>query len=148
MTAENALEILLVEDNDNDAEFTLRVFKKNKLASNIVRVKDGEEALDFILAKGEYKNRNIDNKPNLILLDLKLPKVDGLEVLEKVREDERVNEIPIVMLTSSKEERDRMKSYKLGVNSYIVKPVDFSSFREAIRGIGYYWLVLNEQPHS
>jgi len=146
MLEQNGVQILLVEDNPSDAELTIRALKKYNVANNIVHVKDGEEALDFIFARGDYKERKVENGPKVILLDLKLPKVDGLEVLKAIKSDERTKTIPVVVLTSSKEEKDMVVSYKLGVNSYIVKPVDFDKFAEAIRDIGLYWLLLNQKP--
>jgi len=143
----NKVEILLVEDNPTDVELTLRVLKKHNLANKVHVVRDGAEALDFIFATGSYKDRKIDQKPKVVLLDLKLPKVDGLEVLRKVKSDERTKDIPVVVLTSSKEEQDKIKSYRLGVNSYIVKPVDFGQFTEAVRELGLYWVLLNEPPY-
>jgi two-component system, response regulator len=140
------VEILLVEDNPNDAELAIRAFKKNNLCNNLVRVSDGEEALDFIFARKSYMSRNRLNIPRLILLDLKLPKIDGLEVLKALKEDNLTRLVPIVVLTSSNEENDMIESYKLGVNSYIVKPVDFDKFIESVRDIGLYWLLLNQQP--
>jgi CheY-like chemotaxis protein len=142
----NEVEILLVEDNPNDAELAMRALKKNKLANNVIRVSDGEEALDFIFARGQYKTRERLNIPKLILLDLKLPKVDGLELLKIIKADQVTKLIPVVVLTSSKEEKDMIESYRLGVNSYIVKPVDFDKFIESVRNIGFYWLLLNQQP--
>lgn len=139
-------EILLVEDNPNDAELTISSLKKNNLANNIFIVEDGEEALDFLFAKGKYSERNINEKPKLILLDLKLPKIDGLEVLREIKADEKTRTIPVVVLTSSCEESDIIRSYKIGVNSYIVKPVDFDKFSTAISDLGLYWLVLNQPP--
>lgn len=144
--ANHEVEILLVEDNPNDAELALRAFTKNKLANNVVRVCDGEEALDYIFARGRYNYRDRLNIPKLILLDLKLPKVDGLEVLKIIKGDAVTKLIPVVVLTSSHEENDMVESYRLGVNSYIVKPVDFDKFIEAVRNIGLYWLLLNQQP--
>lgn len=147
MTDPNQVEILLVEDNPHDAELALRALKKNKVANQIKVVTDGVEALDFIFARGDYSERDIANGPRLILLDLKLPKVDGLEVLKAVKSDPRTKHIPIVVLTSSKEERDIVESYRLGVNSYIVKPVDFDKFVEAVKRLGFYWLLLNQSPN-
>ena len=144
---EQDVEILLVEDNPNDAELTMRALKKHNLANKVHLVKDGAEALDFIYAEGEYSDRELENRPNVILLDLKLPKVDGLEVLKRLKEDERTKMIPVVMLTSSKEEEDMVKSYKLGVNSYIVKPVEFEKFMTSVEKLGLYWLLLNKQPY-
>ncbi|MFA6979773.1 MAG: response regulator [Ignavibacteriaceae bacterium] len=146
MVNQNEVEILLVEDNPNDAELAIRAMRKNNIANKVVHVMDGEEALDFIFAKGLFSDRNIENNPKVILLDLKLPKIDGLEVLKTVKSDERTKSIPVVVLTSSKEEKDIVKSYALGVNSYIVKPVDFDKFIEAVREIGLYWLLLNQLP--
>ncbi len=144
MNSNTEVEILLVEDNPNDAELALRALKKNNLANNVVVVSDGEEALDFVFARGKYAHRQIENGPRVILLDLKLPKVDGLEVLRLVKVDPRTKAIPVIVLTSSKEEKDIVESYKLGVNSYILKPVDFDKFVEAVKDIGYYWLLLNQ----
>jgi len=141
------VEILLVEDNPTDVELTLRTLKKYNLANHVEVVTDGAEALDFIFATGAYKDRKIDKKPKVILLDLKLPKVDGLEVLRKIKSDERTKDIPVVVLTSSKEEQDRIESYRLGVNSYIVKPVDFTQFSKAVSKLGLYWVLLNEPPY-
>ena len=141
------VEILLVEDNPTDVELTLRALKKRNLANKVHVVRDEAEALDFIFATGSYKGREINHKPKVILLDLKLPKVDGLEVLRKIKSDERTKDIPVVVLTSSKEEKDRIESYKLGVNSYIAKPVDFNQFTKAVSELGLYWLLLNELPY-
>jgi len=146
MSNGNAFEILLVEDNPNDVELTLRALKKHHLANKVHVVKDGAEALDYIFAAGGYEMRDLNHRPKLILLDLKLPKVDGLEVLRRIKSDERTRTIPVVVLTSSREESDMVASYKLGVNSYIVKPVDFNKFIEAVGELGLYWLLLNEQP--
>ena len=142
----NHVEILLVEDNPNDLELALHALKRNNLANHIEIARDGAEALDFIFATGVYAHRDINKIPKLILLDLKLPKVDGLEVLQRVKSDPRTRTIPVVVLTSSREERDIVESYKLGVNSYIVKPVDFEQFTEAVRNLGLYWLLLNQPP--
>lgn len=142
----NEVEILLVEDNPSDAELTLRALKRRNLANKVHVVKDGAEALDFIFATGAYINRDIDNPPKVVLLDLKLPKVDGLEVLRRIKSDKRTKVIPVVVLTSSREEKDIVESYKLGVNSYIVKPVDFDKFVQAISELGLYWLLLNQPP--
>ncbi|WP_094226687.1 response regulator [Methanolobus psychrotolerans] len=144
MCAENEVEILLVEDNSNDAELALRALKKNNIANNIVVLGDGEQALDFIYGRGEFADRDVNAHPRLILLDLKLPKIDGLEVLKVIKSDMDTKAIPVVMLTSSKEECDIVESYRLGVNSYIVKPVDFDNFVESINKIGFYWLLMNE----
>jgi len=142
----NEVEILLVEDNPNDAELTMRALKKHNLANRVVLITDGEEALDFIFARGAYKNRKVENHPKVILLDLKLPKVDGLEVLRACKSDPRTKIIPVVVLTSSKEERDLVESYRLGANSYITKPVDFDKFVESVSELGLYWLLLNQPP--
>ena len=146
MIDQSAVEILLVEDNPQDAEMAIRALRKNNLANNVALVTDGEEALDFIFARGAYSGRKIENGPKVILLDLKLPKVDGLEVLKAVKSDPRTKIIPVIALTSSSEEKDIIESYRLGVNSYIVKPVDFDKFVEAIKGLGFYWLLLNQSP--
>lgn len=140
------VEILLVEDNPNDAELALRALKKNHLANHLVHVADGEEALDFLFARGAFSHRQIENGPKVIILDLKLPKVDGLEVLQIMKNDPRTKIIPVVVLTSSKEEKDVIESYRLGVNSYIVKPVDFDKFIAAVKDLGMYWLLLNQPP--
>jgi len=142
----NEVEILLVEDNPNDAELTLRSLKKHNVTNKILWVKDGAEALDFIFSTGAYSERTIEDIPKVVLLDLKLPKLDGLEVLRKMKSDERTRIIPVVVLTSSQEEQDRVNSYKLGVNSYIVKPVEFEKFVSAIEKLGLYWLLLNRPP--
>jgi two-component system, response regulator len=142
----NEVEILLVEDNPSDAELTKRALKKNNLANRVFHVKDGEEALEFIFAKGAYSGRSIENTPRVILLDLKLPKVNGIEVLQQIKADERTKNIPVVVLTSSREDSDLAKCYELGVNSYIVKPVEFDNFVKAISDLGFYWLLLNQTP--
>jgi CheY-like chemotaxis protein len=139
----NGVEILLVEDNPSDVELALHALKRHHLANHIEVVRDGAEALDFIFCTGAYAQRNAQDNPRVILLDLKLPKVDGLEVLQRVKSDARTRMIPVVILTSSREERDIVESYQLGVNSYIVKPVDFEQFTEAVRQLGLYWLLLN-----
>jgi two-component system, response regulator len=140
------VEILLIEDNPQDAELTIRALKKNNMANNIHHVKDGAEALDFIFGSGAYASRKVENGPKVVLLDLKLPKVDGLEVLKKMKSDERTQMIPVVALTSSKEDRDVLASYKLGINSYIVKPVQFEKFTESVKQLGLYWLLVNKTP--
>ncbi len=142
--AENPLEILLVEDNLNDAELSLYALKKFKIANSIYHARDGEEALSYLFDVSESESRR--QIPRLILLDLKLPKVDGLEVLRKLKSDPRTHSVPVVVLTSSREERDIIESYHLGVNSYIVKPIDFEQFTEAVRNVGLYWLLLNQSP--
>jgi CheY-like chemotaxis protein len=140
------MEILLVEDSPADAELALRTLRKQNLANQLHLVRDGAEALDFIFATGAYAHRNVRNGPKVVLLDLKLPKVDGLEVLRRIKGDPRTKHIPIVIMTSSREERDVIESYKLGVNSYVVKPVDFEQFAEAVADLGLYWLLLNQPP--
>lgn len=146
MTKHDCAEILLVEDNPLDVELTLRAFKKNKLANPIIVAKDGSEALDFLYRRGIYAGRSCTDMPRVILLDLKLPKVDGLEVLRDIKHNERLKKIPVVVLTSSHEDKDIIESYGLGVNSYIVKPVEFDKFIVAIAEIGMYWLVMNVCP--
>ena len=143
----DSVEILLVEDNPDDAELAQRALKRNGATQNIFLVKDGARALDFIFATGEFESRDINVHPRVILLDLKLPLVDGLEVLGKIKSDERTRLIPVVMLTSSQEERDIIESYRLGVNSFIVKPVDFNDYMKAISEVGQYWLTLNHPLH-
>ena len=140
----NEVEILLVEDNPRDLELTLRVLRKNNLANSVVTVSDGEQALDFVFGRGKYAGRDVTSGPKVMFLDLKLPKVDGLEVLRLLRADPRTRLVPVVILTSSKEEQDLIRGYSLGANSYIRKPVDFNQFIEAVRQLGLYWLVLNE----
>jgi two-component system response regulator len=143
---ENTVEILLVEDNPNDAELTIHALRENNLSNHIEWLHDGAEALEFIFGSGGYAGRDISDKPRVILLDLKMPKVDGLEVLRRIKGDPRTKSIPVVVMTSSHEERDVVESYKLGVNSYIIKPVDFEQFNEAVRTLGLYWLLLNQAP--
>jgi len=138
--------ILLVEDNPDDAELTMYALKKNNITNEVVVAKDGEEALDYIFCTGAYDSRDPDIRPVVVLLDLHLPKIDGIEVLERLRADERTKLTPVVMLTSSKEEQDRLDSYRLRANSYIKKPVDFEQFADAVRQLGIYWLLLNEPP--
>jgi len=143
----NSVEVLLVEDNINDAELAIRELKKHSLSNNLFHVKDGEEALEFILATGRYEGkRDMQKPPKLILLDIQMPKVNGIEVLQQIKSDERTKSIPIVILTSSKEDPDIKKCYTLGANSYIVKPVNFVGFAEAIKNLGFYWLLLNQPP--
>ncbi len=146
MVSNNQVEILLIEDNPSDAELTLRALKKHNLANKVLWLKDGAEALDYIFATGSYVGRDINHIPKVILLDLKLPKISGIEVLQKIKEDGRAKTIPVVVLTSSREEKDMVESYKLGVNSYIVKPVGFEKFIDAVSEIGLYWLLLNNIP--
>jgi two-component system response regulator len=136
-------EILLVEDNINDAELAIRALRKNNVANNLVHLPDGAEALDYLFGKGKYAGRNINNKPKVILLDLKMPKVGGIEVLKRIKAVEETKTIPVVVLTSSKENLDLEEAYQLGANSYIVKPVDFENFKKAVAEIGTYWLVYN-----
>lgn len=142
----NVVDVLLVEDNPTDAELTLRAFKKHNLSNKVFLVKDGAEALEFIFATGKYSYRSVNDPPKVIILDLMLPKVNGLEVLRKVRSDEHTRLIPVVILTSSREEKDIMESYKLGVNSYITKPLEFDGFIKAVSEVGLYWLLLNKPP--
>ena len=146
MNGQSEVETLLVEDNPYDAELALRALKKSNLANHLAVVTDGEEALDFIFGRGAYGDRKVESGPRVVILDLKLPKVDGLEVLRAIKSDPRTKVIPVVVLTSSKEEKDVIGSYRLGVNSYIVKPVDFDKFVEAVRNLGRYWLLLNQPP--
>ena len=140
-----SVDILLVEDNPNDAELAMRALRKGKLANHITWVKDGAEALEFIFRTGAYAKRP-DQNPKLILLDLKLPKVDGIEVLKRLKADDRTRAIPVVMVTSSAEGRDIVESYKLGVNSYVVKPVEFEQFSETVAKAGFYWMLVNKTP--
>jgi two-component system, response regulator len=140
----NIIEILIVEDNPSDAELTVRALKKNNLANNMFVVEDGQEAIDFLFCKGKYSDRNIENPPKVILLDLKLPKISGLEVLRMIKSDPRTADIPVVVVTSSQEEPDIKEAYKLNVNSYVVKPVDFMQFVEAMGTLGLYWLLINQ----
>jgi two-component system response regulator len=146
MMASHYVEILLVEDNPNDAELSLYALKKHHVANRIHLAKDGADALDFLFATGKYEGRSVEDTPKVILLDLKLPKIDGLAVLRRIKEDPRTRQIPVVVLTSSHEERDIISSYNLGVNSYIVKPIDFEQFSESVRQLGLYWVLLNEPP--
>ncbi len=138
--------VLLVEDNPDDVELTLRAFKKYKIMNEVVVAKDGAEALDFLFCKGKYAGRDANNLPEVILLDLKLPKVNGLEVLQRLRSDERTRHLPVIILTSSNEERDLIDGYKLGANSYVQKPVDFFQFSDAVGQLGVYWLLVNKSP--
>jgi two-component system response regulator len=140
------IEILLVEDNPSDIELTLHALRKENLSTNIHVVRDGEEALDFLFCRGDYGDRSTEHPPKLVLLDLKLPKIDGLEVLRTLKSDPRTRAIPITILTSSREDRDLVEGYKTGVNSYIQKPVDFNQFRETVKHLGLYWLAMNQSP--
>jgi len=142
----NEVEILLVEDNPHDAELTIRALKKHNLANKLVHVKDGAEAIDFVFSEGAYAQRRIQNGPKVVLLDLKLPKVDGIEVLRRIKSDERTKVIPVVVMTSSREGRDLTECYQLGVNGYVVKPVEFEDFARAVSQLGLYWMLLNETP--
>ena len=135
--------ILLVEDNPDDEALTLRALKKNNIANKVIVARDGVEALDYLFGEGTHEGRDLSDQPQVILLDLKLPKVDGLEVLKRIREDDRTRRLPVVILTTSNEDRDIFRSYDLGANSYIRKPVDFGQFMEAVRQLGLYWLILN-----
>lgn len=140
------IEILLIEDNMNDAELTIRALKKNNLANKLVHLKDGAEAIDFMFAEGNYFSRKVENVPKVILLDLKMPKVNGIEVLKKIKADERTKKIPVVILTSSNEDPDIQECYRLGVNSYVVKPVQFEQFVKSVSELGLYWMILNQPP--
>ena len=138
------IEIVLIEDNPSDAEMTIRALKKNNVSNNIIHLEDGAEALEFFFGTGKYENRNISVKPKVVLLDLKMPKVNGIEVLQKIKTDDRTKSIPIVILTSSKEDPDIKTCYELGANSYIVKPVGFENFTKSITDLGVYWMLLNQ----
>ena len=142
----NEPEILLVEDSQEDVDLTLHTLRREKLANKIFIVRDGEEALDFLFCRAAFADRSFDHYPKLVLLDLKLPKVNGMQVLQQLKNDPRTKSIPVVILTSSKEERDLIDSYNLGANSYIQKPVDFEQFRQTVKQMGLYWLVTNQSP--
>jgi Response regulator containing a CheY-like receiver domain and an HD-GYP domain len=145
--SQNSVELLLVEDNVHDAELAIRHLTKNNLANNLYHVKDGEEALEFIFGTGRYASRQgVMQRPRIVLLDIQMPKVNGIEVLQKLKSDPRTRSIPVVILTSSKEDPDIQTCYDLGANSYIVKPVNFEGFAMAIKNLGYYWLLLNQPP--
>ncbi len=139
-------DILLVEDSPEDAELAIHALRREHLANNIFIARDGEEALDFLFCRGPFAERCFDHPPKLVLLDLKLPKVDGIEILRQLKDDPRTKAIPVVVLTSSKEERDLIRSYDLGANSYIQKPVDFEQFRQTVKTVGLYWMVINRRP--
>jgi two-component system, response regulator len=148
MTDSHEVEILFVEDNPHEAELTIRSLRKHNLVNKLKHIDDGAEALDFIFSRGIYASREHSPNPKLIILDLKLPKVDGLEILRQLKADKRTRIIPVVVLTSSQEEKDVIESYRLGVNSYIVKPVNFESFGKAVADLGLYWVILNHSPHA
>jgi CheY-like chemotaxis protein len=145
---DGSVDILMVEDNADDEALTLHELRKYHLTNRIQVVRDGREALEYIFCTGRYATRDIKDQPHVILLDIKLPFVDGLEILKRIKQDERTRTVPVVMLTSSREERDLIESYRLGVNSYIVKPVDFDKFKESARTLGMYWLLLNRPPKA
>lgn len=140
------IEILLVEDSPEDAVLTIRALKKHNLANNLIHLSDGQEALDFIFAKGKFSDREVGDQPKVIFLDLKMPKVDGLQVLQAIKVDERTKLIPVVIMTSSKEDKDIQECYRLGANSYVVKPVGFDNFSKAVTELGLYWLLVNQPP--
>ena len=140
------IEVLLVEDNLGDAEMTIRALTKNNLANRLLHVNDGAKALDFLFAEGDYLGRDVENLPHVILLDLKMPKINGLQVLKKIKNDPRTRNIPVVMLTSSKEDPDIEECYRLGVNGYVVKPVEFDEFQKVISSLGFYWMIVNQPP--
>lgn len=140
------IEILLIEDSEFDAELTIWALKKVNLANRLVHLKDGQQALDFIFGQGDYEGRDVHDTPKVIMLDIKMPKVDGIEVLRQIKADPRTRSIPVVIMTSSKEDTDILKSYQLGVNSYVVKPVDFEKFSRAVSDLGLYWLITNQPP--
>ena len=146
MTDTDAVDILLVEDNPQDAELTIRALKKHNLANRLITVEDGAEALDFIFCRGKYATRNNGQSPKVVLLDLKLPKVSGLDVLRALKQDEKTRAIPVVIVTSSREDPDIKTAYALGANSYVVKPVDFDAFAESVSSLGLYWLLVNQPP--
>lgn len=147
MNSNHDVEILLVEDNMDDAELTIRSLKKVNLANKLVHLKDGAEALDFLFARGSFSGRNMSDIPKVILLDIKMPKVDGIEVLRQIKAAEATRNIPVVIMTSSREQQDVINSYSLGVNSYVVKPVEFQHFAKAVSELGLYWLLVNETLH-
>ncbi len=144
MTDKEVVDILIVEDDPRDAELTLRALRKNNLANHVYVAEDGEEALDFFFCRGKFAERNLNSPPKVVLLDLKLPKIDGLEILKIIKKDNRTMHIPVVIVTSSKEEHDIKKAYEMGANSYVVKPVDFDTFVNAMSSLGLYWLLVNQ----
>jgi two-component system response regulator len=146
MTIQATVDVLLVEDNPRDAEMTLRALRKRNLANRLVHVRDGQEALDWLLGNGAHAGRDPSIRPKVVLLDLKRPKVDGIEVLRAIRANEITRMLPVVVITSSREEQDVIETYKLGVNSYVVKPVEFDNFSEAVAALGHYWLLINQEP--
>lgn len=146
MEEERIVDVILVEDNPCDEELTLDALQTHKLANRVKVLRDGQEALDYLFGTGKYEGRDLCERPKVILLDLKLPKVDGIEVLRRIRGDERTRTLPVVVLTSSNEHRDRIRSYDLGVNSYIVKPVEFEKFADAVSTLGFYWVLMNSAP--
>jgi two-component system response regulator len=146
MTDDNALDILIVEDNPRDLEMTLRALRRHSLANHVLAVRDGEAALDYLFGRGEYEGRDRSRTPGVIFLDLKLPKVDGIEVLRAIKADAQLRATPVVMVTSSDEERDRVRTYDLGVNSYVVKPIEFDAFSKTIADLGFYWVAVNHGP--
>lgn len=148
MMNNNEVEILLVEDSMDDAEMTIRALKKINLANNLVHVEDGQEALDYLFGNGNFSNRELSKQPKVILLDIKMPRVDGIEVLRLIKSNEATRMIPVVIMTSSGEEKDMIATYSLGVNSYVIKPVNFESFAKAVSDLGLYWLLTNQIPNS
>ncbi|OGG54300.1 MAG: two-component system response regulator [Candidatus Handelsmanbacteria bacterium RIFCSPLOWO2_12_FULL_64_10] len=146
MATAHDVEILLVEDNPRDVELTLRALKRHNLGNRVVTAKDGAEALDFLFARGDFAGRSDESQPKVVFLDLKMPKIDGLEVLRQIRSNERTKTLPVVVMTSSREEQDIVEAYKLGVNSYVVKPMEFEQFAKTIAELGYYWVATNQPP--
>lgn len=144
---QKAVELLLVEDSPNDAELIIRALKRSNICNSIAHLKDGEEAIDYVFARGKYSSRKIEDTPRVILLDLKMPKVNGLEVLKAIKSDDRTKRIPVIVMTSSKEDSDIAASYRLGVNSYVVKPVNFENFSKAAAEVGFYWLLINQNSN-
>ena len=142
----NEIQILLIEDSEEDAELTKRALRQHNLGNNVVRLRDGAEALDYLFGRGEYEGRNVAQVPKVILLDLNMPKVSGLEVLQEIKRDDRTRSIPVVVMTSSREQQDLVESYRLGVNAYVVKPVEFEAFAKAVADLGCFWLLVNETP--